>query len=377
MKRRINWLFLGAALLLFIPELAAQERARNVILFLGDAGGIPTVNAASIYGYNKPHHLFLHKMPHIALSETSSASQWVTDSAAGMTAIVTGQKTHNGVISQSDAAVRRVKDGTPLKTVLEYAEEQGLSTGVVSNSSAASATPAACYAHVNDRRKEGEIFAQVLSPRFGDGIDVIIGAGHQKILGEMRTLGLDPEAAIKGKGYTFGGSLDAVPSDARRVVVLFSKGDFDLGAATQRAIDILSRNPKGFFLMVESDVHTDNLIQGLERVVTFDRIIQQTAERMKSDTLILFTADHSFDLRIHDGKKSEPLITAAEKVTATDDVASIRFTNVRRDDDHTGEEVLVAAQGPGAQRVRGFLSNTDLFHIMMSAYGWSASSGGK
>ena len=215
MKRQISWLFLGAALLLFTPELAAQERARNVILFLGDAGGIPTVNAASIYGYNKPHQLFLHKMPHIALSETSSASQWVTDSAAGMTAIVTGQKTHNGVISQSDAAVRRVKDGTPLKTVLEYAEEQGLSTGVVSNSSAASATPAACYAHVNDRRKEGEIFAQVLSPRFGDGIDVIIGAGHQKILGEMRTLGLDPEAAIKGKGYTFGGSLETVPSESQ------------------------------------------------------------------------------------------------------------------------------------------------------------------
>ena len=376
MKRQISWLFLWV-LLLFTPELAAQDRAKNVILFLGDAGGIPTVNAASIYGYNKPHQLFLQKMPHIALSETSSASQWVTDSAAGMTAIVTGHKTHNGVISQSDAAVRRLKDGAPLKTILEYAEEQGLSTGVVSNSSAASATPAACYAHVNDRRKEGEIFAQVLSPRFGDGIDVVIGAGHQKILGEMRTLGLDPEAAIKGKGYTFAKSLEAVPSESRRVVVLFDKGDFDLGAATQRAIDILSRNPKGFFLMVESDVHTDNVIQGLERVVIFDRIIQQTAERMKSDTLILFTADHSYDLRIHDGKKSEPLITASEKVTATDDVASIRFTNVRRDDDHTGEEVLVTAQGPGAQRVRGFLSNTDLFHIMMSAYGWTASSGGK
>ena len=131
----------------------------------------------------------------------------------------------------------------------------------------------------------------------------------------MRKLGLDPEVAIKGKGYTFAKSLESVPSDAGRIVVLFDSGNFDLGAATQRAIDILSRNPKGFFLMVESDVHTDNVIRGLERVVTFDRIIQQTAERMKSDTLILFTADHSFDLRIHNGKKSEPLITASEKVT--------------------------------------------------------------
>lgn len=53
-----------------------------------------------------------------------------------------------------------------------------------------------------------------------------------------------------------------------------------------------------------------------------------------------------------------------------DDVDSIRLENIRRDDDHTGEEVLVSAQGPGAERVRGVLSNTDLFHIMMAAYGW-------
>jgi len=376
MKRWINWPFVFV-LLSFIPEVAAQDRAKNVILFLGDAGGIPTVNAASIYGYSKPHQLFVQKMPHIGLSETSSASQWVTDSAAGMTAIVTGHKTHNGVISQSDAAVRRLKDGASLKTILEYAEEKGLSTGVASNSSAASATPAACYAHVNDRRKEGEIFAQILEPRFGDGIDFVLGAGHQRILEEMRKLGLDPEVAIKGKGYTFAKSLEAVPSDSRRVVVLFDSGSFDLGAATQRAIDVLSRNPKGFFLMVESDLHTDNIVQGLERAVVLDLIIQQTAERMKADTLIMFTADHSYDLRIHNGKKIEPLLSAAEKATATNDQDSIRFANVRRDDDHTGEEVLVAAQGPGAQRVRGFLTNTDLFHIMMAAYGWTASTVGE
>jgi alkaline phosphatase len=64
-----------------------------------------------------------------------------------MTAIVTGQKTHNGVISQSTAAERGIRDGEPLKMILEYAEERGLSTGVVSNSSMADATPAACYAH--------------------------------------------------------------------------------------------------------------------------------------------------------------------------------------------------------------------------------------
>ena len=82
------------------------ERARNVILFVGDAGGLPTLNAASLYGYDRPQALFIQKMPNIALMDTSTASNWVTDSAAGMTAIVTGRKTHNGVLSQADDAVR-------------------------------------------------------------------------------------------------------------------------------------------------------------------------------------------------------------------------------------------------------------------------------
>lgn len=149
-------LFVFLLFILAIPAFGQGPRARNVILFLGDAGGIPTLSAASIYGYNEPRSLFIQNMPHIALSETSPASGWVTDSAAGMTAIVTGYKTHNGVISQSPAAVRGKKDGVPLKTILEYAEEKGLSTGVVTNSGAASATPAACYAQVNDRKKVKE-----------------------------------------------------------------------------------------------------------------------------------------------------------------------------------------------------------------------------
>lgn len=360
-------------LLAITPSFSAERRAKNVILFLGDAGGIPTLNAASIYGHNQPRKLFIQNMPHIALSETSSADDWVSDSAAGMTAIVTGSKTRNGVIAQSDTAVRGRKDGEPLKTILEYAEERGLSTGVVSNSSVASATPAACYAHANDRRKIGEIFAQILSPRFGDGVDVIIGPGRAQILKATQALELDLMSALPAKGHKLYDSLDAIPRDARRAVALFDNDDFDLALATQRAIEILSRNPKGFFLMVESDLHTENLVRGLERAVAFDGIIRQTAERVADDTLILFTADHSYDFRIHDGDKDKSLLSAAEKQQPTNDVDSIRFENVRRDDDHTAEEVLVAARGLGAERVRGILANTDLFHVMLAAWGWKIS----
>ena len=91
-----------------VPQAGTQaaERARHVVLFIGDAGGLPTLNAASLYGYDRPQALFIQKMPNIALMDTSTAGDWVTDSAAGMTAIVTGRKTHNGVLSQADDAVR-------------------------------------------------------------------------------------------------------------------------------------------------------------------------------------------------------------------------------------------------------------------------------
>ena len=73
------------------PPLA-EEDAKNVILFLGDGTGVATVHAASVLGHGKPQALYIHSMPHVGLSETSAASTWNTDSAAGMTAIVTGQK---------------------------------------------------------------------------------------------------------------------------------------------------------------------------------------------------------------------------------------------------------------------------------------------
>lgn len=214
--------FLAVAVLLATAAPAAEQRARSVILFLGDAGGLPTLNAASIHGYGRPQQLFLHGMPHIALSETSADAQWVTDSAAGMTAIVTGHKTHNGVVAQSNAAVRGTKDGEPLKTILEYAEERGLSTGVISNSSVLSATPAACYAHVNDRQKLGEIFQHLLKPRFGDGVDVVFGVGRQDVVEAAQLAGLDPRAAVQAAGLGWYDLFDAVPSGARRAVVLGS-----------------------------------------------------------------------------------------------------------------------------------------------------------
>ena len=358
--------FFCVSVLLALTAQASYARAKNVILFLGDAGGIPTLNIASIYEYDHPQKLFLQQMPHIALMDTSAVDDWVTDSAAGMSAIVTGQKTNNGVISESSAAVRGKLDGEILETILEYAEQRGLSTGVVSNMDITDATPAACYAHANDRNSSGPIFAQIFTPRFGDGVDVVIGAGRNSVLAATAKIGLNVESLAREKGYAFYSSLQEVSTSDKRVIVLSRSGDFNVWEATERAIRALSQNKKGYFLMVEWDMHADNLRLGLDRVIALDTTIQKTAQSVGRDTLIIFAADHSFDIRLQGGKRGEPLLSNAHNPGATP-----ATTHIRVDDEHTGEQVLVTAQGPGAGRVHGFIANTDLFHIMMAAYGWA------
>ncbi len=343
---------------------ASERRAKNVILFIGDAGGIPVLNAASIHGHNAPAKLFIQNMPHQGLMDTSAARQWVTDSAAAMSAIVTGYKTDNGVISQLPAS-EDGKDGESVKTILEYAEEHGLATGVITNMSAADATPAACYAHARDRGMTGKIVAQVLTPRAGDGVDVLIGDGRKEIFAATAELGLDLQPELEKRGYTVYDSADAVSGAERRVVALMDSSKFDLGKTVQSAIAILSRNRKGFFLMVERDAHTTNPKRGLDGVLELDSIIRQTAQNAPKNTLVIFSADHSFDFRMHSGRKGVPLFPPA----GAPDAAPVKPA-YRVDNSHTGEEVLVAAQGPGAARVHGYFANTDLFHIMTTAFGW-------
>ena len=363
---------IAAAILLAIPACSSSsqrnaageppppKRAKNVVLFLGDGTGLGTIHAASVHGHGKPHAFYIHSMPHMGLSETSAASTWNTDSAAGMTAIVTGQKTQVGVVSQGPQAQRGEVDGPPLKTILEYAEEHGLATGVVSNSPITDATPAACYAHSNERKKWGENFSQIVKPRFGDGVDVVIGPGRERILNETAELGFDPAKELPANGYAYlepAHDLSAVGPATKRLVALFEKEpqDFPLAAAVDQALAILEAHPKGFFLMVESNNHYKDIKKSLDLMVQFDAIIEQTAERLKgTDTLIVFTADHSYDLHFPlAAKKGEDVLPSMAVVGK-----------------HTAEQVLVLAEGPGAERVEGFFANTYLFDVMMSAYGW-------
>ena len=87
---------------------------------------------------------------------------------------------------------------------------------------------------------------------------------------------------------------------------------------------------------------------------------------MQTITLILFTADHSFDIRLLNGKRGVPLVLPTRAPAGPNPPEP----DIAVSDSHSGEQVLAAAMGPGAERVHGFIQNTDLFHIMMAAYGW-------
>jgi alkaline phosphatase len=361
------------AILLAPALLTAQGRAKNVVLFLADAGGIPTITAASLHATGVSRGLFVQKMPSIALSDTSTASQIVTDSAAGMTAIVTGHKTQNGVISQSADTVRGKVDGAPLKTILEYAEQHGLSTGLVTNDSLTGATPASLYAHANDRAQSAVIFQQAFAPRFGDGVDVMIGPGRAAITKSLAAAGLDLETIATTNKRPVYAALSDVPADANRAIVLLDSSAFDLEQAVLTAHRILSRNKKGYFLMVEGDTHTDNVRVGLDRMVALDKTVARMASTVGKDTLLVFTADHSFDIALRGGLLGKPLLEGleAEQAKAAEEKRrNIRIPTVRMDNGHAGEPVMIAAMGPGSDRVRGYMLNTDIFRVMMQAYGW-------
>ena len=384
LQRKAMRITIWITLLLCASSGFAKQRkkahAKNVIVLLQDAGGIATLNGASIYGYNAPLKLFVQSWPQIGLSNTSPASKWVTDSAAGMTAIVTGQKTQNGVISESADVVRGKKDGKPLKTILEYAEEHGLSTGVVTNVQVADATPAACYAHVNDRTKWGEIFLQIFSPRFGDGVDIAFGGGRKRIYDQVKTSGKDLDVIAQQHNRPVYASLNDVPPDATRALVAID-GEMDVPSAARRAIAALSKNKKGYFLMIEWDAHTDNPEQGLGNVVKFDKLIRELSTTVnEDDTLLLYTADHSFDFRVHGGGPDQPLLTGLDewrKEHQGKNSGPMRLPDISVDDTHTGEEVLATGRGPGSELIHGFFPNTYLFHVMLQAYGWREDGDGR
>lgn len=360
-------LAIRSAMVATLFAVSAFPQARNVILFIGDGGGVTSLNAASIYGYGKAQALYIQSMPNVGLADTSTSLEWVTGAEAACSAMATGKKGRNGVLSLAPTAGKEATEGDYYKTVLEYAEEKGLSTGFVENNREGLLydAVAAFYAHANAGFEDLDIYHQFLKPRFGDGPDVVLVTSNQKLNAAVPG-GIDAIGGeLRAKGYSFARTMEEVASlDAKktRVVGMFDSDEFDMAEAVRQAVARLSQNPKGFFLVVHSDCHLAKTRPSLVRLIALDQAVRAVGENQRPDTLILYTADHGYALYVKGEKSTEAL-------KSTDHKRIIEAIHL--EDQHTAEEVPVVAMGPGSERVKGFLSNTDVYRIMKAAFGWT------
>ena len=448
------------------PAMAAGE-AKNVIFFLGDGMGPVTKTAARIYKYGEAGSLSMDKMPYTARIKTFSLDAQTTDSAPSMAAYMTGVKERNEVVSMSGAdtfAKAPGKDpvtgvsnavnncpatgnGTPVMTLTEYAIKSGKASGAVTTTRFTHATPAATYSHICHRDAEYEIARQAVpggagfNTNLGNGLDVMMGGisyywrpYNATTTPRGRPDGRDLVAELQAKGYTFAndraGLLAAPTSAGSKVVALFdfalSQGHMSynvdrnpaqepsLAEMTGKAIDILSKNPKGYFLMVEGGridhaLHGTNAKRALEDTIAFDDAIALAMSKVDlSNTLIVVTADHDHTMAFNGyGKKGSPILgnninyqtgkpsldadgvpyttlvfgngpnrkdtrVAVDETTATGvdylQESAIR-TNGSGSETHGGGDVQLFAAGAGAKTFKGTIDNTKVFSLVKSAGG--------
>ncbi len=166
---------------------AANQVPKNVILMIGDGMGVAHVFAGLTA--NKGH-LFLENFKTIGFSRTQAGNKYITDSGAGATALAAGVKTFYGAIGVD-------MDTVPIKTILEEAEENGLSTGMVTVSAITHATPASFIAHQPNRNMREEIASDILKT----DIEVFIGGGYDDFT--KREDGRDLTNELVEKDYKF------------------------------------------------------------------------------------------------------------------------------------------------------------------------------
>jgi len=266
---------------------------KNVIFLIGDGMGLAHVTLTS-YFVGKP--LEMMKMSYSGLAYTYSANSFVTDSAAAGTALATGYKTFNGMLGMTP-------DGKPVMTLFEAAKKVGKATGVITTTRVTHATPAAFYAHVKDRDEEKEIARQLV---VGTTIDVAFGGGMKHFSEELLE-------KAKANGFTVVTTreelLNLDPSAVKRVLGIFARSHLSyyvdgedrpsLAEMTGKAIEILSKNEEGFFLMVEGGridhaAHGNDVVAMIYDTIEFDEAVKVALEFAKKDgdTLVVVTADH-------------------------------------------------------------------------------------
>ncbi len=265
---------------------------KNVILLIGDGMGFSQVMITKIcYG-----HLAMEDYPQTGYELTDSLSGVVTDSAAAGTAIATGFKTYNKIISMVPVHNKLVS----VPSLLEIAKEAGKSTGLVTTTRITHATPAVFASHVENREMEREIAKQFLNVK----PNVLLGGGKKYFSPALLK-------AFKNQSYAVVYNRNQLLNTSSNYVLgLFSKSHIpyvldrtpeipNLVEMTKKAIEILEKNPNGFFLMVEGGridhaCHANDIASVVAETKEFDDVVKFCLDyaKKRGDTLVIILADH-------------------------------------------------------------------------------------
>ncbi|WP_404822265.1 alkaline phosphatase [Paenibacillus lycopersici] len=382
---------------------AASKQAKNVILFVGDGMGTAQRDAIRLATVGENGQLAMDDMPYLGLIHTSSTTP-VTDSAAAATAFASGVKTYNGAVGM-DANKKSVK------TIMEYAKEMGKSTGLVTTSQITDATPAAFASHVEDRGKQSDIALQYLTK---SKVDVLLGGGEDFWYPAGQPGGFkdgqpdDPSEKSKGtqgnlvdKAKSLGYAYVKNTTDMKKaknggkLLGLFAneemfqqrpegEGDIynpvvSLPDMTKKAIESLSANKKGFFLMVEEEAtdemaHQNNAKLTIKAGQQLDQSVRIAKNFAAShpDTLVLVLADHEtggFSIEEVDANDESGDAISKEDGPFAIAKSKMNFVVDWTTSGHTAVDVPVTVTGTGAELFSGVYENTGIFTRLAQAMG--------
>ena len=329
-------------------QKSTRSKAKNVILFIGDGMGPNQVAIAKLATGGPDHRLSFENFPITGIVYNHSANSVYTDSAAAATTWSTGVKTINRYL-----AVDAEKKFLP--TIPELLSTKGYKSGLVATSSITHATPAAFYAHIENRYKEKEIAKMLVD----SDIDIALGGGTDFF---DVTPSEDSPYMIYDKKLLDSNLL----SSKEQVIGLFAEDGFDrrLGPPTQLemtqvALSFLeekSQNCAGFFLMSEGSQidwagHDNNVEYMLVEFADFDAAVQAATNFAveNKDTLILVTADHATGGLVLQGPKGSKV--RAQWTTGSHDLSPIN----------------IYAYGPSSELFSGVMDNTEIFDRILLA----------
>ena len=321
----------------------AEDRApKNIILFIGDGMGLSQVTAGKIVAGT----LEMERCPVTGFVTTWSGSSLVTDSAAAATALSTGVKTSNGSLGVTP-------DGLPLKNVIEYAEEKGKSTGVAVACALTHATPAGFIVHVQSRKLDTEIAGQIAA----SDVDVLFGGGLDYFKPVLPELQKKMPVAFTTEEFRKIGTQGKAAALLYPVPPYAAGRDVSLKEMTQKAIQILSQDKDGFFLMVEGSQidwagHKNDGANMVSEVVDFDTAVGAGLDFAGKDgqTLLIVTADHETGgFSVLDGSIENKTV----------DKTGFAHSG------HTASMVPLFAYGPGSAVFSGVHDNTDIGKTMI------------